>query len=223
MATDSTASGTSCLENHTTPLRAICVIAQSSFDREAAIALLLQSVPICHDSYFVGPEANPVSTPIDLILVFWEPGALQVLDQVERLIRNGVKAPTLFVVENERQSLVPLRNIRLMGVFAKTDGPEKFSEAVRTVAAGGTYFSQGVRIDSPDSQGNGISIAALSQRERDLLPLLAEGLPLREAAIRLGIGYKTADAHRTALFRKLGVRDRVSLVRLAIREGLTRI
>ena len=56
--------------------------------------------------------------------------------------------------------------------------------------------------------------------ETELLPLLAQGLTLREAAARMAIGYKTADSYRTSLLRKLGVRDRVELARYAIRERI---
>lgn len=223
MAIGSAVAGPSLPANQVTRCRAVCVIAPNAFDREAVVALLRESVSICHESCFVHADTSPAVVPLDLIVVFWVPGDLQALVQVERLIRNGAKSPLLVVIANERESLTPLRNLPLMGVFAKTEGPEKFSEAVRAVAAGGTYFSEGVQLSLQTTPGNGVSLAVLSQRERDLLPLLAEGLSLRDAAARLGIGYKTADAHRTSLFRKLGVRDRVSLVRLAIREGLAQV
>lgn len=57
-------------------------------------------------------------------------------------------------------------------------------------------------------------------RELELLPLLASGLTLREAAERMCVSYKTADGHRTSLFRKCGVQNCVQLARYAIRNKL---
>jgi len=61
---------------------------------------------------------------------------------------------------------------------------------------------------------------ALSPRELELLPLLASGITLREAAEHMSISYKTADSYRTNLMRKLGVRNRVARSRLASRPQL---
>jgi len=52
------------------------------------------------------------------------------------------------------------------------------------------------------------------------LPLIARGMRLRDAAASMSVSYKTADSYRTSLLRKLGVRDRVELARLAIRERI---
>ena len=60
----------------------------------------------------------------------------------------------------------------------------------------------------------------LSRRETELLPLLARGLTLRDAAATMSISYKTADSYRSSLLRKLNIRDRVELARYAIRQRI---
>lgn len=65
-----------------------------------------------------------------------------------------------------------------------------------------------------------LTLPRLSRRETELLPLLARGLSLRDAAARMAVSYKTADSYRTSLLRKLGVKDRVELARYAIRERI---
>jgi PAS domain S-box-containing protein len=62
-------------------------------------------------------------------------------------------------------------------------------------------------------------LALLSQRERQVLELIAAGRSTREIAEYLGVRYKTADSHRTHLLKKLGIHDIASLVRFAIRAG----
>jgi PAS domain S-box-containing protein len=63
-------------------------------------------------------------------------------------------------------------------------------------------------------------VFALTERERQVLVLIAEGKSTKEAAARLGISYKTADSHRSRILEKLGVHETASMVRYAIRAGL---
>ena len=60
----------------------------------------------------------------------------------------------------------------------------------------------------------------LSPRETDVVKLIAEGLSGREIAEILHISEKTVERHRSNIFEKLGLRDRVALTRYAIRRGL---
>lgn len=63
-------------------------------------------------------------------------------------------------------------------------------------------------------------VLSLTERERQVLVLIAEGSSTKEAALRLGIKYKTADSHRSRILEKLGVHETASMVRYAIRAGL---
>jgi PAS domain S-box-containing protein len=63
-------------------------------------------------------------------------------------------------------------------------------------------------------------VFALTERERQVLVLIADGKSTKEAAASLGISYKTADSHRSRILEKLGVHETASMVRYAIRAGL---
>jgi PAS domain S-box-containing protein len=63
-------------------------------------------------------------------------------------------------------------------------------------------------------------VLALTERERQILVLIAEGRSTKQAATHLGISYKTADSHRSRILEKLGVHETASMVRCAIRAGL---
>lgn len=63
-------------------------------------------------------------------------------------------------------------------------------------------------------------VFALTERERQVLVLIADGKSTKEAAVHLGISYKTADSHRSRILEKLGVHETASMVRYAIRAGL---
>lgn len=110
------------------------------------------------------------------------------------------------------------RGCELHGYVAKDVGPRELDSAVESILRGHTYFTEGSReiLERPVPRRGGTP--TLSRRELELFPLLAQGLTLREAANQMMISYKTADSYRSNLFRKLGVRDRVALSRLAIRE-----
>lgn len=64
------------------------------------------------------------------------------------------------------------------------------------------------------------AVASLSPREREIFTALAEGLTVRDIAVRLRRSPKTVNNHRTHLMRKLALRTTAELTRLAIRLGL---
>src|SRR5262249_1756711 len=69
----------------------------------------------------------------------------------------------------------------------------------------------------------GGSRATVTVRERELLPLLAEGKSNKEAASLLGVSVKTIEAHRANLMRKLRLRSVSDLVRYAIRNNIVQV
>jgi PAS domain S-box-containing protein len=74
-------------------------------------------------------------------------------------------------------------------------------------------------IFTPDQQSVRL-VFSLTERERQVLVLIAQGKSTKETASRLGISYKTADSHRSRILEKLGVHETASMVRYAIRAGL---
>lgn len=62
----------------------------------------------------------------------------------------------------------------------------------------------------------------LSERETEVVRLLAQGLAAKQAASRLGIACKTVNNHRQNAMRKLGLRSRAEVVLYAVRSGMVR-
>jgi DNA-binding CsgD family transcriptional regulator len=80
-----------------------------------------------------------------------------------------------------------------------------------------------MRPDKADMRSNSTdpdTLETLSQREREILKLVAEGKTSREIAERLSISPKTVDTYRSRLMSKIGVKNLVGLVKFAIRHGL---
>jgi DNA-binding NarL/FixJ family response regulator len=114
------------------------------------------------------------------------------------------------------------------GFLLKDVRPEQLAEAVRTVAAGETLLAPAitrrlierfVRLPPPGA-GRPPQLAALSEREREVLLLVARGLSNREIAAALFVTEATVKTHFTRVLSKLGLRDRVQAVVLAYECGL---
>jgi two-component system, NarL family, response regulator NreC len=95
--------------------------------------------------------------------------------------------------------------------------------AVREIAAGGEYVhpALGARMVAAEAQARAAAAAdPLSEREREVLRLLALGHTNQEIAKKLYISVRTAETHRAHIMQKLGLSTRAELVRHAIAHGL---
>ena len=99
-------------------------------------------------------------------------------------------------------------------------GRESFLAAVRSVLAGNSGVIAGFPGASRTATSTPIDAAhGLTGRERELLYLIGEGLTNREVAELLTLSVKTVETHRANLSRKLGLRSRAGLIRLAVGAG----
>lgn len=101
------------------------------------------------------------------------------------------------------------------GLFFKSCPQDELQEGLQTVLDGTRVFSQAVK----DVLQQGTS-AELTQRERQILDLLANGASNKEIARDLSISPKTVDTHRTKLMAKLDVHSVSQLISYALKEGL---
>ncbi|GGM24997.1 DNA-binding response regulator [Micromonospora sonchi] len=116
------------------------------------------------------------------------------------------------------------------GFLTKEVDPNGLRQAVRVVAAGDALLSPSVTrrvvaqfAHRPVTTGTGGDrLAVLTDRERDVLRLVAAGLSNEDVARELVISPLTAKTHVSRAITKLGVRDRVQLVILAYETGLVR-
>jgi len=202
----------------------IYLIAQTRLEREAARCLLEHRLhhTVNFDSGFDAPDVwRALKTAPKLVLVLTEGAPSEGVECVGMIARLRPTARILIVGAPTTPSAVQYWcTCRIHGFVTKNGGIEELREALEVVLSGQTYFSQELRsvvhaLRAPDSQRQ-----RLSRREAELLPLLARGMTLREAAATLSVSYKTADSYRTSLLRKLGVRDRVQLSLYAVRERI---
>jgi len=109
------------------------------------------------------------------------------------------------------------------GFVEKTAGLMEFKSGLETVAKGGTYFGPAVTALLRDVVANPAASSTsdfLTDREREILQLVAESNSTKEIARKLKISVKTVDNHRTNLMRKLNLHDVASLTRYSLEIGL---
>ena len=112
------------------------------------------------------------------------------------------------------------------GYLLKKNNPSELVKAIRIVAGGEAYFSPKLTHELIKHQRNfstqqqDTGYVSLSEREREVLLGVAQGLSNRELAGRMSISTSTVQSHRSNILEKLNLRNTVDLVRYAVRIGL---
>ncbi|MCL4370841.1 MAG: response regulator transcription factor [Chloroflexi bacterium] len=131
----------------------------------------------------------------------------------------------LILTQHENKEYVlPALKVGASGYVLKRSEGDELLNAVRTVHAGGTFLDPSVAGLIAEEVRRGSSAQdpyeTLSDREREVLLLLAQGKTHKQIGETLFISAKTVDFHRTNLLRKLGLSSRADLTRYAVRRGL---
>jgi DNA-binding NarL/FixJ family response regulator len=111
------------------------------------------------------------------------------------------------------------------GYMLKNATRDEFMLAVHTVLDGGNYLSEEIALNFNDISGNN-SVAdweKLSNREREVLKLVAEGYTNKQIANVMSISIKTVEKHRSNLMSKLGLHNSAALTAYAIENKLVTI
>jgi len=101
------------------------------------------------------------------------------------------------------------------GYLSKTGAPSKVAEAIRAVAAGRTYFDENIPRRSSAPAHNRPVMDKLSEDEAAVVKRLADGQTNAEIAAALEVSLPVVERHRTAAMKKLNVRSRAELARVA--------
>lgn len=111
------------------------------------------------------------------------------------------------------------------GYVLKQSAPAELLQAIRAAAAGGQYLDSTLtarvtaRFLTREGKRVNKSGAALSERESEVLRLIASGYSNKEIAARLVLSVKTVEAHKANAMRKLGLNGRIDIVKYAVLQG----
>jgi DNA-binding NarL/FixJ family response regulator len=128
-------------------------------------------------------------------------------------------------VHEDPSYLLQLCKAGAVGYVLKRSAGDDLIHAIRTVAGGGLLFDPTLASkalmsrpgDAPNKEGP--QLGDLSEREKEVLILLAWGYSNKEIAGDLGLSTKTVETYRVRISEKLGLRSRTEIVRFALRQG----
>ena len=120
----------------------------------------------------------------------------------------------------DRDRVVEALDAGAIGYLLKDAGPAELIDGVRAAARGESPLDPRAARTMLSAQRAAGPLESLTDREREVLGLVADGLPNKQIARRLGISEKTVKAHLTSAFRTIGVDDRVQAGIWARRQGL---
>jgi DNA-binding NarL/FixJ family response regulator len=163
--------------------------------------------------------------PDIVIMDIWMP-RLSGIDATRRIVKRGSQTKVLVLSMHESRTYVEeVLRAGASGYIVKNSASSDLLQAIDAVQGGASYLSPAITqqvvdaIARPgDSSPSGV--AMLTDREREVLQLIAEGLSSKEIASMLGVSLKTIDSHRSNLMQKLDIHKVSGLVRFAIRAGL---
>ena len=148
-------------------------------------------------------------------------GGLEATREIKALAPE-VDVLILSMHDDERYLFEALR-AGASGYVLKREAGHALLEAVRAVARGEPFLTGAAQrslVREWMADGSAGPREPLSPREQEVLKLIADAHTNREIGELLGLSAKTVESHRASILRKLGMRDRVELVRYAIRRGL---
>jgi DNA-binding NarL/FixJ family response regulator len=151
-------------------------------------------------------------------------GGLEATRQITAL---GVPSHVLVLTSHaEEEYLLPVLEAGGCGFVRKTSADEDLINAIRMVARGEVFLYPSATklllkgFKHAEERGQASPLEELSDREREVLGLTAEGYSSAETGKKLFLSPKTVDTYRSRLMRKLGLSHRAELVRFALETGV---
>jgi DNA-binding NarL/FixJ family response regulator len=166
-----------------------------------------------------------IAAPPDLLIADLYLRTTDGRDIIRELRQRGLKMHVVVLTAYPEAGLpAELLSLGVAGFVDKNSPLEQIEIAVQCVLEGGMFFSATVPPPVPTLSGEPalprLGADVLSEREREVVHLVARGLLSKEVADRLGLSTRTVEKHRARILAKLGLHDTPTLVRWCLRNGL---
>jgi len=164
----------------------------------------------------------------DIVVMDVSMPLLNGVEATRQILRSCSGTSVLILTVHEREDLVSqLLSAGAGGYIIKRSGAEQLLSAIHAVYRGDAYLDPAIaeiviagylrHLEVVTTQG---ACNDLTEREREVLQLIAEGYTNREIADMLHLSIKTVQNHRTKIMRKLDLHDRGELIKYAIQRGI---
>lgn len=153
-----------------------------------------------------------------------ELNGLEVLKQVKE--RSPATCCIVLSMQSADVYVVEALKAGALGYVLKETGPSELVQAVQQVIQGQRYLSPRISerliegLIETNHKPSSDPYQTLTNREREVLQMAAEGLSSSEIARRLSISPRTAELHRGRMMHKLGLRSQTDLIRYAFKRGI---
>jgi DNA-binding NarL/FixJ family response regulator len=151
---------------------------------------------------------------------------MPVLDGIEATRQIRAAQPEVAVVVltsfSDRERILSALDAGAAGYLLKDAEPDELSRAIQAAARGEAPLDPKAARALLSARRAPSAAESLSEREREVLAMVGEGMPNKVIAQRLSISEKTVKAHLTSVFRQIGVTDRTQAALWAQRNGVTR-
>ena len=153
------------------------------------------------------------------------------LEATRRISREYPKTKVLVLTQyDDKEYVFPVIESGASGLISKAGASSELAVGIRAVYHGDSFLSPSVAKLLVENYQNTARVRdkqdpynLLTEREREILKLLAEGYSTQEIAAMLVITPKTVEGHKTNLMAKLGIHNRIDLVKYALRKGIITI
>ncbi|MBI4284930.1 MAG: response regulator transcription factor [Chloroflexi bacterium] len=148
------------------------------------------------------------------------------LEATRRISKDFSETKVLILTQyDDKEYVFPVIEAGACGFISKVGASSELVTGIRAVFQGDSYLSPIIaRLLVEDYQRHGVRARdpydQLTDREREILKLVAEGYTTQEIAGKLVITPKTVEGHKTNLMAKLGLHNRIELVKYALRKGI---
>lgn len=150
------------------------------------------------------------------------------LEAIRRMRKKFSEIKILVLTQyDDKEHVFPAIQAGANGFVSKTAASSELTSGIRAIFAGGAYLSPSIAKLFVDDYKHGAATRdkcdpyeQLTDRERDVLMLVVEGHTTQEIADTLVISPKTVEGHKRNLMAKLGITNRIDLVKYAVHRGL---
>ena len=208
----------------------VLVVDDHTIVRDGICALLA----LAGDIEVVGEAANGSEAlkmvkelELDVVLMDIAMPIMGGLEATRRICKEFPRTKVLVLTQyDDKEYVFPVIEAGAAGFISKVAASSELASGIRSVHYGDAYLSPSVAkllvegYRHKDGRVSHDPYEQLTDRERDVLKLLVEGYTTQQIADMLVVSPKTVEGHKTNLMAKLGIHNRIELVKYALRKGI---